>query len=1639
MKTKISTFLSLFFITTSLLAQINQEIQYEWAVNFGGTSDEVAKSIAIDPSGNIYTVGNFEGTVDFNPDPTGVFNLTSNGYTDIFVTKMDSLGNLLWAKNFGGSSNDYRSCIAIDTAGYIVITGKFYGTSDFDPGVGTFNLSSNGATDIFVCKLSSSGYFIWAKSFGSSNEDWGNSIEVNTAGEIYVSGIFNEIVDFDPGVGVHNLIGTYANFILILDASGNFEWAAYLSEYSNQMFNLSLDPYGNIYATGLFDHPHDFDPGPGAFYLPTSSSFYDFFIIKFDKYHNFKWVKSIGGYYFGRTSDIVADTAGNVYICGYFEGMADFNPDSSYYYLNSNEGEYAAFILKLDSSGSFVWAKHIVGTSDVYAHSIELDNNGNIYIAGNFEDTTDFKPGTGIYNLTTSGGSDFFILKLDEAGNFFWCESFGGTSDDYAYSLHVDSIGNIHVAGAFENTVNFDPGAGVSNITSAGNSDAFVFKLSQTQPLIANFYATDTLFNFGDTIKFYEISNAEPNSWYWDFGDGTFDNIQNPAHVYQSTGTYSVTLIVSDGTNIDTLIKTNYIDIIVPASTESEVPEFEWVQTWGGSDNDVGKQVLLDTDGNVYIISHFRETADFDPGVGVSNLTSVGMYDYSISKFDKSGNFIWVRSFGSSANDYYSSDIDSLGNVYTAGFFNGTFDTDPGSGVYNLTSSGENDIFIHKIDSSGSFLWSKRIGGILNDGIQRLQLDASGNILVSGYFNGTVDFDPGFGTNYLTANGSNSKFISKFDSSGNLIWALDKGTQYDFLNNSDAQGNIYFSGIFENTFDFDPGPGVYNLTSNGSQNMFISKFDNNGNIVWAKSFDGTGNQMGRLVVDSEGNIYATGRLWGTTDLDPDTSVYTLSSNGEGDVFILKMNASGSLIWAKNMGGYNGDYSYSIALDADENIYTTGTFGGGVQIADYDPGPEVYNIITNGNHDLFISKLDSGGNFVWAVSMGGVGGDDCGNDIFVDNAGKVYVTGIFEYNVDFDPGPGVANRSASGPYDAFVLKLSQKLKAQFVASETEIFIGDTVQFTDLSNGNPTIWFWDFGDGVTDTIQNPIHIYQTNGTFSVSLTVSEGTNVDSLLKADYISVSHLQANFIASDTMVAIGETVQFADLTAGNPSSWFWDFGDGSTSTLQNPTHSYQNLGSYTVTLIATDSVYTDTLTIYNYIVVSDLQANFMASASLIPLGETINFTDLSTGNPISWLWEFGDGTTASIQNPSHIYQDTGTYTVSLIISNGMYSDLFVLVNYIVVSSLNANFEASETISHINETINFTDLSTGNPTNWLWDFGDGTISTAQNPSHTFQSTGFYSVKLAVSNSLETDSIEFMNYIEIIPITFPYGWFYSITSTSHIIIVSSSTEISINNIPIENGDYIGVFYDSLNTLACGGYLMWEGSSTVINAWYEDEGYDGFAVGEEFKWKIWDASKNITYDANADYMPVPPMTDQQYFVLNGSSGLVSLTALDSQIIDLPLGWSIFSTYINPFYPDISDLMAPIISDIEMVKSGTGLVFWPAFSINQIGDLTLGQGYQVKTLSSTNLIVYGSICEPIITPVSINSGWNLIGYLRTSPAPIDTMLSSIVNEIVLAKNGFGLVYWPVYNINNIGNMIPGEGYQVKMNVAGVLVYPPN
>jgi len=328
--------------------------------------------------------------------------------------------------------------------------------------------------------------------------------------------------------------------------------------------------------------------------------------------------------------------------------------------------------------------------------------------------------------------------------------------------------------------------------------------------------------------------------------------------------------------------------------------------------------------------------------------------------------------------------------------------------------------------------------------------------------------------------------------------------------------------------------------------------------------------------------------------------------------------------------------------------------------------------------------------------------------------------------------------------------NQGKAVNFKASPTEGNVPLEVNFTDTSTMKGTSWMWDFGDGTTSTESNPVHTYNKANDYSISLTVSSSDIIKLEKKENLIHVINPPvSNFVYSPQMVYPLDEVIFTDTSTNNPTSWFWNFGDNETSSLQNPTHIFQSPEIYNVELQAGNKYGFGNL-VTKVVSVGIPVANFSISPLTAYKSDIIQFADNSTGNPTSWMWDFGDGQTSSIQSPVHSYGLPGLYEITLTIGNKFGIGTPVKKDVVI---MNDEPVANFTANPINSTsypaeVYFTDTSIGEEiTSWLWSLGDGSTSTAKNPIHMYILPGVFNISLTVSNNGGTNTTIKENYITV----------------------------------------------------------------------------------------------------------------------------------------------------------------------------------------------------------------------------------------------------------------------------------------------------
>ena len=490
MNLKITLMTSLFIATMSLYAQ---NPTFEWVKQIGGNNTDVASTITTDLNGNLLVAGHFAGTADLDPGETTA-SFISNGYTDVFVQKLDADGNLLWVKQFGGVSEEFAHSITTDAVGNVYMTGIFAYTVDFNPGDDPAIITANGDYDTFIIKYDTNGNLQWVKQLGGIENDFGYAIRTDLNGDVYICGFFRETVDFDPGESVYNMTsnGDSEAYLLKLDTDGDFIWAkqfgGVLSEYP---LALALDADGHVYLTGDFKGTVDFNSGSGDATLISAGN-EDIFILKVDGNGDFIWVKQMGGKGVDKGTSISVDAQGNVYTTGHYMQTVDFDPGDGVFNMTSSGGSNI-FVQKLDTNGNFLWANYMGGLGSDAGTSITNDADGNVLVTGNFYNQADFDSGVGALSLTSEGGYDMFIQKLDPDGKHIWLKQMGGPGVDSAMSTVIDASGKIYTVGYFYNSTNFNIEESNGKMTSYGGYDGFIQKLSMEIMGIEDFPVSNVL------------------------------------------------------------------------------------------------------------------------------------------------------------------------------------------------------------------------------------------------------------------------------------------------------------------------------------------------------------------------------------------------------------------------------------------------------------------------------------------------------------------------------------------------------------------------------------------------------------------------------------------------------------------------------------------------------------------------------------------------------------------------------------------------------------------------------------------------------------------------------------------------------------------------------------------------------------------------------------------------------------------------------------------------------------------------------------------------------------------------------------------------------------------------------------------
>jgi hypothetical protein len=755
--------------------------------------------------------------------------------------------------------------------------------------------------------------------------------------------------------------------------------------------------------------------------------------------------------------------------------------------------------------------------------------------------------------------------------------------------------------------------------------------------------------------------------------------------------------------------------ILVSLGLKAQAPDFAWARKAGGSDSDVGSGIVVDGSGNSYVIGGFIGTTIF----GNFTLTSSGLSDVFIAKYDPAGTVLWAMKAGGTDDEYGASiAVDGSGNCYVTGQFGGsaTF------GNTTVVSSGSEDVFIAKYDATGAVLWVKQAGGTSSDEGYDIAVDNSGNSYVTGYFSGSATF----GSTILTGSGSADIFIAKYNAVGTMLWASQAGgTSGDYGQGIavDGSGNSYVTGHFFGSVTL----GSVTLASIGSADIFVAKYDGSGTVLWAKQSGGTTPDVSDgIAVDGNSNSYITGYFRGSATFGNTT----LSSSGDADIFIAKYDASGTVLWAKRAGGTIGDdIGKDISIDSSGNSYVTGYFSGSATLGSV-------TLVSSGSYDIFIAKYGASGTLHWAQQAGGTS-DDYSNSIDVDDSGNSYLSGYFN-------GSGTSSGSAtfgsttlvsSGSVDIFIAKLnasSNLINTAFLQTNYCPGVSFNIPFTATGTFTPGNLFTAQLSNASGSFASPVSIGSLTDTTSgtISATIPAGTQAGSGYRIRVVASNpsviginngtDLTISAPPIVTTAASSSTIcqgVSTTLTASGAVTYLWSNGQTGDSITVSPgaTTTYTVTGTSAQGCSVTDSV-----------------TVAVAAAPVLPFvsvtanceGESILFATLPDSSIASYNWSGPGGfistlLTAEIPNATPAHSGTYSLTVTNAAGCNAQSSFPVTVRPLPDSTF--------TVSGSGNTYTFTANGTGS---YDWTFAGGTpaTSTAQSVTVTFSGQGSFPVSL-----------------------------------------------------------------------------------------------------------------------------------------------------------------------------------------------------------------------------------------------------------------------------------------------------------------------
>ncbi len=1094
-------------LLAALMLQAQTE-DWHWAKQAGGPNHDYGISIATDANGNSYVTGYFSDISSF-----GRTTLNSSGLFDVYVAKLDPSGNWLWATNAGGVDNDYGDAIALDDSGNIYVTGYFNGTASF----GSITITSSGGLDVFFAKLDPNGNWLWAMKAGGAIDDYGSGIAIDITGNCYITGTFQGTALFGDTTLTSG--GSRDVFVGKLDSNGNWLWIKKGggSSGGKTCNAIATDIYGNCVVTGYFMG----NVGFGSTTLNNSTNYSDTFAAKLDSNGNWMWATRASASLQIQAYGISTDSACNSYVIGWFKSTATFGSITVGHITNNTD----MFVAKLSPNGTWLWAKKAGGSNNDDGYGIKTDAAGNSYLTGSFEGTAYF--GSSSISINPSGEKDVYVAKIDNNGNWLWAIQAGGTSYDYCFGIDIDEQDNCFVTGSFMGAPQF----GNSILASSGGYDTFIAKVGRpfcsvvapsggeqwqagsTQTVywsavnasshVNIFLSIDIgqtwislnanpldsiLGRFSFTVPFVNSSQclikvmSSSNSFWFDVSDAPF---------MISSGSPTSSLFLTAPTNSILMTGTSCAVswLAIGVSTVDIAYSIDWGLNW--------QSIAMDlpvTQGSYnWIVPDISISACY---LRVSDSANPSVYDWSDDPFSICKLVLLSPNGGEFYQTGWSRDI--------------TWQSDLVSNVkleYSIDGGSSWQTIIDDISAfTGSYAWT--LPDIASDQYVIKVSDASDSS-INDYSDAAftvcslqVTYPTSYGIKLQEGRDCNITWNTQLLPGSVKLELTTNGTSYATI----ASGlEAALQGYFWTVPD---------TPSTSCRIRIVSEYDNQ--VVSSSAYNFT---ISRLVVTAPN---------GAENWSAQTTKVISWTSANVSSLMLEYSSDDGATWqtihasvAASGGSYNWtlpnihstqcrvritDTSNSAIWDISDNTFTI--------------RPQIILSAPNGNEFLTVGSVFS---LFWSctaeVSFALIDYSIDGGTSWMPIQASNYPASVGRYDWIVPNNPStnclvrVRKHDNSAIFDvsdgAFTITATPVPPvAQFSADTTSGLEPLSVQFTDNSTpgtGNITSWLWEFGNGNSSILQNPLYVYNTPGVYSVTLTVTNAAGLsNSLTLEDYITV-------------------------------------------------------------------------------------------------------------------------------------------------------------------------------------------------------------------------------------------------------------------------------------------------------------------------------------------------------------------------------------------------------------------------------------------------------------------------------------------------------------------------------------------------------